>query len=243
MAINQNFSDLKKSRTYSHIFGLARRLAFFFFLITTNSFSQEGDMLNKEEWKKLSNKVDYTESYRTKKPKKKRVERRPRKKEREASFFGSLKTAKYIVWGIIIAIIATGLIFIIMHVVKKQNQNLRITKKEEVAYFNIDDVEESELEKLLRESLEGKSYKLALRVKYLMLIKQLDSLKLINWKKDKTNGIYLREMYGKTGFDLFRELTIKFERFWYGDKEISIDDYNGLLPVYDNLSNQLIVNE
>ena len=63
------------------------------------------------------------------------------------------------------------------------------------------------------------------------------------WKKDKTNGSYVAEMHGKEGFDLFRLLTISFERAWYGEKEIGESEYHMIIPLFDQINKIVMPNE
>jgi hypothetical protein len=49
-------------------------------------------------------------------------------------------------------------------------------------------------------------------------------------------------MFGKVGFDLFRMLTLNFERVWYGEKEVNENDYLNLIPVFDQI-NSIVTGE
>ena len=62
---------------------------------------------------------------------------------------------------------------------------------------------------------------------------------LIDWKKQKTNGEYLSEMYGKPLFENFRNSTNLFERVWYGDIEIDQNKFNIAKQLFDVLLNKI----
>ncbi|MDN5204749.1 hypothetical protein QQ008_25385 [Fulvivirgaceae bacterium BMA10] len=95
-------------------------------------------------------------------------------------------------------------------------------KKQEYTIEDLEDhLHESDLDRFLREALENNDLRLALRIYYLMIIKELSQLNWILWKKDKTNNEYVYEMRNKEGADTFEHLTLTFERVWYGDLEVN----------------------
>ncbi|MVN78522.1 DUF4129 domain-containing protein [Hymenobacter sp. HMF4947] len=61
--------------------------------------------------------------------------------------------------------------------------------------------------------------RLAVRLGYLQLLKQLTDRELIAWQPDKTNQAYLRELETSrpTARAPFAELTRQFEYIWYGE--------------------------
>ena len=100
---------------------------------------------------------------------------------------------------------------------------------EEEDLSNISRLEE-ELDKrnvdpyLLKAEKEG-NYHLAVRLHFLALLKQLHEQELIQWKKDRTNRVYLNQLRGQTHYPQFRQLTLTFERVWYGDYHPAKTEY------------------
>ncbi|MEO6168258.1 MAG: DUF4129 domain-containing protein, partial [Chitinophagales bacterium] len=78
-----------------------------------------------------------------------------------------------------------------------------------------------ELDRFLREALEQNDFRLAVRIYYLMAIKELAQRKFIHWKKEKTNFDYLSELGEGTSYHGFKEITLIFERVWYGELAIN----------------------
>jgi hypothetical protein len=72
-----------------------------------------------------------------------------------------------------------------------------------------------------------------------MILKDLSIQDKIEWRREKTNSQYVREMRGKDGFQEFRELTRSFEYVWYGEAPISATDYQKLLPSFSSFLNTL----
>lgn len=79
---------------------------------------------------------------------------------------------------------------------------------------------ESDLMRWLRKAVEEKNYQLALRIYYLMIIKELSIKGLILWKKEKTNLEYLYEMRDHSSHSQFEEITGIYQLVWYGEKEL-----------------------
>jgi len=122
---------------------------------------------------------------------------------------------------IIVAFIGL-IVYLIVRLVGEGNVFGRTSHKipvssEEIDMAHIEEhLEATDLEAFIRRAIQQKNYPLAIRLYYLAIIKELSAKGAIEWKKDKTNRIYLREMESNTLFDPFRETTRIFERVWYG---------------------------
>ena len=139
---------------------------------------------------------------------------------------------KYIFMSIAIILLGVLLFFIFKNYILNKN-----VKKDQtvVSVDDIEDinaVEESELERLLREALEKKAYNEAIRVYYTFALKAVSGKGLIRWKKDKTNREYVYEMKGNEHHALFNEVTLVFEYVWYGERSIGELEYNLLVPKF-----------
>jgi hypothetical protein len=191
--------------------------------------------IEKQQWSKLSKGYDYTEKIKEIKP----------KKASKWKGFGSFSFAgnwlKYVLWILVIAALLVTLAFLILNIYKNTAEKVKDAKV--YRSLSIENIEDADLEQFLDESLSAGSFKEAIRIRYLMLIRTLNRLNLVTWKKDKTNGAYVTEMYGKTGFDLFCKLTISFERAWYGEKVIGEAEYQAILPVFDLMNQMVMPNE
>ncbi|MDV7395353.1 DUF4129 domain-containing protein, partial [Arthrospira platensis SPKY1] len=98
--------------------------------------------------------------------------------------------------------------------------------------ISLEDIEDNLLEANipdhLREAIRSGDYKMAIRLHYLALIQSLAHQRLIRWEREKTNGDYLRELQAHPLFADFREMTLVFERVWYGDRTVSEPDYRAI---------------
>jgi hypothetical protein len=225
------FLDLRKNETMN----AARLLIFMIILligipIRANS-SNKSSFIKKELWSKRTKGYDYTENYKTREF-----------KANSSPKIRSISDAwvKYMVWALIIAVICVALVYLIISISKSAGNKVRKEKIKSAEV--IENIEETDLEYLLEQALLNGMFKEAVRFRYLILIRALNRMKLITWKKDKTNGAYVREMFSTPGFDIFRQLTLNFERIWYGEQVITENEYKALIPVFEHM-NKMIESE
>ncbi|MCT4581840.1 MAG: hypothetical protein N4A35_10515 [Flavobacteriales bacterium] len=101
------------------------------------------------------------------------------------------------------------------------------------------EIAKSELELMLEKALANKDYRLAVRIYFIFVLKDLSEKKWITWKKEKTNISYLMEMRGKKQYELFNESVSIFELVWYGNYTITDKDYDAIEPKFKTLLKEL----
>lgn len=98
--------------------------------------------------------------------------------------------------------------------------NKEVKRRKPVTLAEIEtNLQEADVEGFLKQALADKDYRLAIRLYYLAIIKELSAKGVIEWKKDKTNGHYMRELRSKNHPKLkdFRAVTRIFEYVWYSN--------------------------
>jgi hypothetical protein len=98
---------------------------------------------------------------------------------------------------------------------------------------------EADLRTLIREALEREDFKSAIRLYYLLCLKELSLSGLIRWKKQKTNHSYLAELRSSPLGPDFRSLTLIFDRIWYGAAKLDQKTYESLAPQYEQFLNRI----
>ena len=88
-----------------------------------------------------------------------------------------------------------------------------------------ENLHEAELADPIQRAIAAKDYPLVVRLYYLAMLKELSVRGHIRWKRDKTNGAYLRELAGSPMFGTVQSVTLAFERVWYGKVELSEADF------------------
>ena len=101
------------------------------------------------------------------------------------------------------------------------------------------EIPKSELEQMLEDALVNKDYRLAIRIYFIFILKDLSSKKWIVWKKEKTNSAYLSEMTKRKEYSLFNESVTIFELAWYGNYNIRQQDYLAIEPKLKQLLKDL----
>ena len=84
------------------------------------------------------------------------------------------------------------------------------------------EINNPELEKMLELFIQHKAYREAIRVHYLLMLKQMNDLNLIIWDKQKTNRDYQKELRNHELLLQFNNLTHHYEYSWYG--HFMVDD-------------------
>lgn len=101
------------------------------------------------------------------------------------------------------------------------------------------EIPKTELELLLEKALAKEDYREAIRIYFIFIIRGLIQKGWIEWEKEKTNISYLREMTGKPYREEFESTVSVYEIVWYGEREISKEEYKLLEPRFKDLSQNL----
>lgn len=172
--------------------------------------------IEKQTWAKHCQGIDYTEDFSTREPKLVNNFKLP------AFDFAGLGT-------ILFVIIIAGLIFLILRIlIIKGILNIKPAKKKFQALSLQDveaNIEEADLDSLLHDALKNQLYYLAIRLHFLMVLKTMYARQFITYKKDKTNGEYLRELKAIQLHIDFKKLVTVYEKVWYGNFAINARSY------------------
>lgn len=207
-------------------------LLIFFVLIIGQSIAQESNqpILDKEKWQETVNGQKFIEKAAKRKP----------QKQSDGIDLDSLSGLKDIFTFILYALLIFIIGFILYKLVYQGTANKKIDTK--VSSINLDDIEghidEVDFDKLLKEALADENFKLAIRIYFLIALKNLSLSKRITWSNEKTNQEYLNEMLEDKEFNSFRHLIRVFEIAWYSDHSISQDFFNSYSPDYIQFINR-----
>jgi hypothetical protein len=154
------------------------------------------------------------------------------------NFQGIEKFIKSIAY-IVFALITLSLIYFIFKDIKL---NLSSDKKISlnIDLDNIENIQTVDLEKLLKQSLDNNEYRMAIRLRYLIILQSLAKKEIIHWKPEKTNRMYVSEVKLSPFLQEFKQLTLIFEKVWYGGEGIEDAKYRSLEPLFDNLNNRVV---
>jgi len=83
---------------------------------------------------------------------------------------------------------------------------------------------ESDLEGLLQRAIDSNDYRSALRLRYLIALRELDAKGWIEHLPAKTSMSYIIEMDGRVQQSTFRELSRIFDYVWYAEVDVPAED-------------------
>ena len=191
---------------------------------------------DKNDWKKATSGLDYTIEKEEQKKKDKATNNK--KDSINTELVGGLVT--FFKWFFIIA--AVGILaFLILKFVGEGNIFGRQSRRVFAPSVQIDlerieeNLNDIELDPLIKQAITQKQFALAIRLYYLATIKELNISGAIQWKKDKTNREYTREMRPHRLSEPFRETTSIFERVWYGDAHVDEATFMLIQPAFQDL--------
>lgn len=84
------------------------------------------------------------------------------------------------------------------------------------------------------------NYRLAVRLMYLRLLKNLSDKNIIRYKQDKTNFDYLLQLHPTPYYKQFFRLTRHYEYSWYGHFDVAEDTYSIIRGDFDQLDREII---
>lgn len=137
------------------------------------------------------------------------------------------------------AIVVAAIVFLIYRLIlyayspdnrKIKNDQVQLNDQEEEPTI------ESDLEGLLEIALREKNFREAIRIHYLLAIRKMNENKIVVYTIDKTNFEYVAEVGGHPVFLPFRQLTIAFEKIWFGDAQADENKFNSYLINYKTLT-------
>lgn len=188
---------------------------------------------SKTEWKKIVGETNYAED-----PiKEKEVVNKPNQGRSMAWNPAVLKIVGYI---LILLLIGWVIYYLFKNAMKDDGHLKNSIHSDSLLYDNrhIDEIRENDIEKLLHEALERNDFKMAVRLYYIRLLKQLHTTGFIAWKKDKTNHDYAAELTTFTFTREFRKLMTAYELIWYGDRTPTPEEFRKLQINFNDLHRQ-----
>lgn len=201
-------------------------------VLTQNVKAQESLELNEEKWEQLSKDhrvTKFLEEEAGKKPKEEEKEDKKETKDQDFEYHDSkpFNISKGLTY-IILALVAGAIIFLIIKIFigSKSNKtlNLRDLSLDEIEE-QIEHIQKDEMVILFEELESKKAFKKALRLLFLIILKNLFEKEILKHHIKKTNNDYLNEL-GTIDFAKdFETSKNKFERVWYSNLPYSEESF------------------
>ncbi len=215
-------------------------VVFCIFIIGTyknvNASKNDSLQLNETKWKRISEDVDYSENY---------LESSKKSQKANKNYsFNWLKSN--LIQNIFTIVILGLLVFLLFKIIKHSifSLNKKIGQNNTYQVLNENTaINDLDLQEILKEVLSENNYKLAIRIRFLMILKFLLEKEYIKWEIDKTNIDYLNEMQNKREYADFEYLVLIYERIWFSDVDVNLNDFNILNVYFSNFISKPIIYE
>jgi hypothetical protein len=99
----------------------------------------------------------------------------------------------------------------------------------------IDDISELDFDRLIGTEVAAGRYRVAMRYRYLHVLRDLQDDGRITYKRDRTNRAYARDLSGTSLAAPFAECVRVFERVWYGEQHLTSEQYDAQVGVFDTM--------
>ena len=114
----------------------------------------------------------------------------------------------------------------------KEKPQVFFTEEEEI-------IRSQDIKKLIEKALENSDYRLAVRYYYLLILKRLTDVEIIEYEFDKTNSDYFKEIISDTMNIGFKKATNLYDYIWYGNFSVTKDDYQKAQQIFVQLESDI----
>jgi len=132
---------------------------------------------------------------------------------------------------VVLAVLIVVLIFFLLRGARRSLKHRNLAVRGEA--IDVDDIATEDINGKIEAEIAAKRWRSAIRYLYLRTLQDLQDVGSIEWKRDKTNRDYLREVTSPKVQSVFAEAIRVFERTWYGNERIDEESFRRALPVYD----------
>lgn len=144
-----------------------------------------------------------------------------------------------VLWIVIIAVFALGLIMYLsgssVGLFRKRN----VMVPEEGNDIITEDIFAINYQREIDRAANQGNYRLAIRLLFLRLLKNMSEKNIIRYKQDKTNLDYLLELHPTGHYKNFFRITRNYEYSWYGQFNVSEEAYKVIRNEFDQFDSAL----
>ncbi len=144
-------------------------------------------------------------------------------------------------WSILIVSAIAIIIFSIMKLTGMDKNGLFGRSSRSAQKYSLlqEDINLISFEDAIEKAINNGNYRLATRLYYLQALKKLSDRGYIDWRINKTDTDYLAEITGKPFKDIFARLTFDFEYTWYGENQLSKEQFLEIRKQFQQFNNQV----
>ena len=147
--------------------------------------------------------------------------------------------------GVLPYLLILAIIGLVAWLFSRVNPGGKILQKPKTSEVFLSEEEElvknEDLPALMREAIKNGNFRLAVRYYYLLQLRKLDELEIIQYEYQKTNRDYSLEIKDQKIREHFSNISKLYEFIWYGSFQVSENDYRkaekGFVQMEDSLKN------
>ena len=243
-----NFGKMVKNVISTSALIIFLLMPFYFFAQTPSENYQqepiEQTKFDEASWQKIISEIDYSKDLRAEEKKAEEAET-PSENTDVFNWRSPIQLGEGFGKLLSIALLSIlGLIALVLLLrfllLPPKNRKIALQEELEVSAEEIaENLELHDPRSLLEKAVDAENYRLAVRLYYLKIIRELSLKSQIQWQRDKTNHSYLQEMNGHALQDNFRAITLLFEQIWYGNREIDATDFKPIRAKAEQLLNRI----
>lgn len=189
-------------------------------------------VFDREQWERLAAEHDYSDEVPEEEEEEEAVEpeiMEPEEEFKESWWRRNFDTVSTVVLSIVVILLLTLIVYL---VIRHMNERDIAVVRSDLSDYTLEQldatVQESELERFLREAMERKEFRAAVRIYFLLCLNRLNERGYIHWERDKTNRAYLHELNDHELRTRFEALTLTYEVMWYGEAPIDEHVFGGI---------------
>ncbi len=144
-----------------------------------------------------------------------------------------------LVWLVIIGVFAAGIMYYLadsnISLFRRNKKVAAVGEEEEMP----GDIFAINYEKEIDKAASMGNFRMAVRLMFLRLLKNMSERNIIRYQQDKTNLDYLMQLHSTAYYKDFFRITRNYEYSWYGKFEVSQDAYQFIRNDFEQFENRI----
>jgi len=183
---------------------------------------------DEDKWNKIIKDFDYSTV--------KKVEQKKQQMQPSTFPLFVVSLLKILFWIVVIGVPLFLIIFFARRYYSNPSNSKMKSLEIEVHDFIPENIAELNVEQMLYDAITAKKHKEAVRLHYLIILKELNDKKYILLKKNSISRDFLQQMSKRKEYFAFQKATLLFERVWYGDADMNDESF----PLVENVFKDFI---
>lgn len=145
-----------------------------------------------------------------------------------------------IIFYLVMFVLFAAIMFFFVRILQGKILRKGKGKNTDLAYETlVEDIHEMDFDVLLKEAIEQKMYRRAVRILFLKSLKELTDKKIILWEENKTNRDYFYEIKSLKIQNHFDSISNVFDYVWYGEIELTAEKFNQIQFEFSTFSKEI----